>query len=90
MGGNPEDIIQGYSPLGGNAAEGAPSDADADGNLDTGIRDVPLKYDPFTGEYVAEHRVIEQEDDEVSRQKARDHEDTIEFLHKSGFQTTIS
>jgi len=85
---DPEKSVQGFSPLGGNAVEGT-TDADAEVR-DTGVRDVPLVYDPFTGEYVAEHRAQEQIDDEVSRDKARQSEEEIEFLHKAGFQTTIT
>lgn len=87
MGRNPEDVIIGISPLGGNAVEGT-SDADADVR-DTSIREVPLVFDPFTGTYVAEHRAVDMENDEVSLEEARNHQDELEFLAKAGFQKTI-
>lgn len=86
---DPEDTIQGISPLGGNALPASGSSADAD-RTSTDQQEVPLAYDSISGEYVAEHRVIDQQDREEALQDAERYASEEEFRAKAGFINTVT
>lgn len=85
---DPENIVYGLSPLGGNSVEGtSPADAEV---RDTSISEVPLTYDPITGDYVSFQRAEEIYDEiVVSREKQRIWEEEQRFLNNVGYQTEI-
>lgn len=77
---DPEDNIIGISPLGGNATY-------ADSST---VEEVPLVLDRVTGEYVAEHRAIDQLDREQALEDADRFAEEESFRAKVGFVKTIS
>lgn len=81
------DIVQGISPLGCNAVEGT-SDADAAVRDET-VRNVPLVYDPISGQYVAEIAAQEQQDRLTDLENAQGHVDEQRFLAQAGFVQTV-
>lgn len=78
---NPESI--GLSPLGNNSVEAtAPGHAAV---TDATPREVPLYFDPITGNWLAELSKINQEDRVVSLEVARLTNEDQTFLGKVGF-----
>lgn len=84
---NPENIIQGTSPIGGNGVEGT-SNADAP-IRDTEIQEIPLVYDPVTGDYVAAHRKVDKENEIITHQKSKAYEQEMVFLRTAGVKRSI-
>lgn len=71
------------SPLGNNSVEGtAPGHAPVD---DATPRGVPLVYDSITGQYVSKLSRVNQEDREISLEKARLANEDQTFLKSVGF-----
>ena len=73
----------GISPLGGNSVEGT-GDGMAEVR-DTEQQGVPLIWDSRVGAYISEQAIQELDDKEISEQKARIHQDELDFRTRAGY-----
>lgn len=80
---NLENTVFGISPLGGNSVEGT-GDGMAEVR-DEDIQGVPLIWDSRVGAYISEQAIQELDDKEISEQKARIHQDEMDFRTKAGY-----
>lgn len=84
---NPQDIVTGISPLGGNGIEGTGSGMAE--IRDTSVQDVPLFWDDRAKAYISEQAIEELDDRDISLAKAKVYNEEEEFRAKAGFRRSL-
>lgn len=84
---NPQDIVVGISPFGGNGVEG--TDDGMAAVRDTAVQSVPLVWDDRVKAYISEQAVDDLDDRDDSLDKAQVFNQEQEFMAKAGYRTSI-
>ena len=87
---NPEQVVFGNSPLGGNSVEGTNSGDDMAAVKTTAIQGVPLFYDYRVDTFISELAIQELDDRDISLQKADVFNKEEEFRMKAGYKKQVS
>ena len=82
---DPEQVVFGKSPLGGNSVEGTNSGDDMAAVKTTAIQGVPLFYDARVNNFISEQAIEELDDRDISLQKADVFNRSEEFRQKAGY-----
>ncbi len=83
MGTNPEEIVYGISPLGGNSIEG--TGAGMAEVRDTEEQGVPLFWDDRVSAFISEQAIEELDDRDISLAAADNFNEEEEFRMKAGY-----